>query len=76
MSPKTILRLARMYRPAIGKQAEMYGPDFKHEDWEAARFASDEAVRQCKYLIEHLDNRHDAVLFSRAVGMPGYINFR
>jgi hypothetical protein len=40
------------------------------------RAESDEAVNVAKYLIMHLDSRHDAVLFARAVGMPGYINMR
>jgi hypothetical protein len=27
-------------------------------------------------MIQHLENRHQAVTFAHAVGMPGYINLR
>ena len=37
---------------------------------------SDEAVSLAKYLICQLSNRHQAVTFAHAVGMPGYINIR
>lgn len=77
MSPKTILRMARPFRAAIGAHVPMIGrSDMDHEAYQRARADSDEAVSLAKYLIMHLDNRHDAVLFARAVGMPGYINMR
>ena len=77
MSPKTILRMARPFRAAIGAHVPMIGrSDMDYETYQRARAESDMAVQRAKYLIQHLDNRHDAVLFARAVGMPSYINMR
>lgn len=77
MSPKAILRMAKPFRAAIGAHNRM---DFLQngaaDAYYQARADSDIAVQRAKYLIQHLDNRHDAVLFARAVGMPGYINMR
>jgi hypothetical protein len=44
--------------------------------YQRAQADSDLAVQQAKYLIQQLADRHDAVLFANAVGMPGYINMR
>ena len=77
MSPRTILRMARLYRPLIGAHVQLIGQQHVSNDaYYEAQSASDEAVRQCKYLIQHLDSRHGAVLFARAVGLPEYINLR
>lgn len=76
MSPKTILRMAKPLRARIGAHARMIHTWTDHDAYERARADSEEAVSTAKYLIQHLDNRHDAALFARAVGMPGYINMR
>lgn len=77
MSPKTIIRMARPFRAVIGAHVPMIGrSDMDHETYARARAESDMAVQRAKYLIQHLENRHDAVLFARAVGMPGYIYMR
>ena len=77
MSPKTILRMAKPFKAAIGAHVPLIA-DFNvlYEDYQRARAESDIAEQGAKYLIQHLDNRHDAVIFARAVGMPGYINMR
>ena len=74
MHPKTIIRMARPLREKIGAHARLEWVD--SETQQRRRAESDEAVSVAKYLIMHLDSRHDAVLFARAVGMPGYINMR
>ena len=74
MHPKAIIRMARPLRAKIGAHTRMEWVDT--ETAQRARAESEEAVSVAKYLIMHLDNRHDAVLFARAVGMPGYINMR
>jgi hypothetical protein len=76
MSPRTIVRMAKPLRARIGAHVPMIGQQVDTETYQRARADSDEAVSLAKYLILHLDNRHDAVLFARAVGMPGYINMR
>lgn len=77
MNPKTILRMAKPFRAVIGAHVRLLGDsDTYHEDYQRARADSDMAVQRAKYLIQHLANRHDAVLFARAVGMPGYIYMR
>lgn len=75
MTPKAILRMAKPFKSVIGAHAQLIGDsNMTHEDYQRARADSDMAVQRAKYLIQHLANRHDAVLFARAVGMPGYIN--
>lgn len=78
MSPKAILRLAKPFRAVIGAHNRMpdMTPDGTADAYYRARADSDIAVQRAKYLIQHLENRHDAVLFARAVGMPGYIHMR
>ena len=77
MSPKAILRMAKPIKAAIGAHVPLIGDsDVLYEDYQRARAESDLAVQRAKYLIQHLANRHDAVIFARAVGMPGYINMR
>ena len=77
MSPKTILRMAKPFKAAIGAHQRIdYLTNGDSNAWHAAQRDSDAAVSLASYLIQHLDNRHDAALFARAVGMPGYINLR
>lgn len=77
MSPRTIVRMARPLHAVIGKHVQMIGDsNYTSDAYYEAQRHSDEAVSLAKYLIQHLENRHDAVLFARAVGMPGYINMR
>jgi len=72
MTPKAILRMAKPFKSTIGAHMRLPCGD----DYQRALADSDVAVQRAKYLIQHLQNRHDAVLFARAVGMPGYINMR
>jgi hypothetical protein len=74
MHPKSIIRMARPLREKIGAHMRMELVDTEIK--QRLRAESEEAVSVAKYLIMHLDSRHDAVLFARAVGMPGYINMR
>jgi predicted metal-dependent phosphotriesterase family hydrolase len=77
MNVRTAIRIARELRPAIGAHTRLIGnSNATQEQYEAAELASSEAVSLAKYLICHLDDRHAAVVFARAVGMPGYINLR
>lgn len=79
MSPRTVLRLARPLRAAIGAHHRLRYDDCPADYWDryaALREASDAAVRQVVYLIRFLADRHAAVLLARACGMPGYINLR
>ena len=77
MSPRTLIRMARPMKAVIGKHHQIIGDSSRTADeyYELQR-QSDEAVSLAKYLIQHLVNRHDAVVFASAVGMPGYINLR
>ena len=74
MNPKAIIRMARPLREKIGAHMRMEWVDT--ETKQRLRAESEEAVSVAKYLITHLDSRHDAVLFARALNMPGYINMR
>ena len=77
MNARTLIRLARPMKAAIGSHYRMIGcSDWTHEQYVEAQRQSDESVSLAKYLIQHLVNRHDAVVFASAVGMPGYINLR
>lgn len=76
MSTKTLLLIATELRKSIGKHVPLIGKQVPAEIYENARKESDEAVSLAKYLIMHLDSRHDAVTFANMVGMPGYINMR
>jgi hypothetical protein len=76
MSPKAILRMAKPFKSVIGAHVPMIGRQVDSDVYQRALSDSDVAVQRAKYLIQHLQNRHDAVLFARAVGMPGYINMR
>jgi len=77
MTPKAILRMAKPFKATIGAHVPLLGDSsVLYEDYQRAQADSDMAVQRAKYLIQHLTNRHDAVLFARAVGMPGYINMR
>lgn len=76
MTPRSILRMARPLRARIGAHVPLIGTGVDDAVYQRTRADSDEAVSAAKYLIQHLAVRHDAVLFARAVGMPGYINLR
>lgn len=76
MRDQTIHALAKPLRRVIGKHHQLIGKCAPQEQYLEAQRASDDAVSLAKYLIQHLDNRHDAVRFAHAVGMPGYINMR
>jgi len=76
MNIKTIIRMAKPLREVIGAHAHLIGTGCDTDVYQRARADSDLAVQQAKYLIMHLDNRHDAATFAKVVGMPGYINMR
>ena len=76
MNIKNIIRMAKPLRKVIGCHVPLIGTGCDDEVYQRARANSDLAVQQAKYLIQQLANRHDAVLFAKAVGMPGYINMR
>ena len=76
MSTKTLHLLANQLKKKIGKHVYLIGKQVESEVYHAAQRESDEAVSLAKYLIMHLDSRHDAVTFAHLVGMPGYINMR
>ena len=76
MNTKTIIRMAKPLRAVIGAHVHLIGTGCDADVYQRAQADSDLAVQQAKYLIQQLANRHDAVTFAHAVGMPGYINFR
>ena len=76
MKPKSIIRMAQPLRAIIGAHVPLIGTGCDNAVFQRARADSDDAVSLAKYLIMHLDNRHDAVIFAKCVGMPGYINMR
>ena len=76
MNIKNIINMAKPLRKVIGCHVPLIGTGCDDEVYQRARADSDLAVQQAKYLIQQLANRHDAVLFAKAVGMPGYINMR
>ena len=76
MSPKTIALIAKPLRAKIGAHARLLGTGCGYETYQRALSDSDIAVQQAKYLIQHLADRHAAVQFAHAVGMPGYIHMR
>ena len=77
MTPKTIKAIAKPLREKIGAHGRMLAqPSYSVDAYYRAQSDSDIAVQQAKYLIQHLENRHDAVQLAHAVGMPGYINLR
>jgi hypothetical protein len=77
MNIRTIASIARPLRKSIGAHHRMIGTlGWTHDEYMEAQRLSDEAVLLAKYLIQHLDDRHAAVMFASAVGMPGYINMR
>ena len=76
MNPRAIIRMARVVGTPIGKHVPLIGTGTDDSEYRIARAASDVAVSLAKYLICHLDSAHDARLFARAVGMPGYMYLR
>jgi hypothetical protein len=75
MRPRTIIRLARPLRAAIGAH-ERLPAGYDVDQYYEAQTASILALQQIKYLVQHLASRHDAALLARAVGMPNHINLR
>lgn len=77
---KNLHILARQLRKRIGAHYryanEAQWPGYNQDTYLELRRDSDEAASLAAYLIKHLDNRHQAVTFAQAVGMPGYINNR
>lgn len=76
---KNLHILARQLGKRIGAHYRYINkaqPNYNHDTYMELRRDSDEAVSLAAYLIKHLDNRHQAVVFAQAVGMPGYINHR
>lgn len=80
---KSILTLAKELRKDIGSHYRYHskmlgkpGSHGCHDVYMELQKKSDEAVHLADYLIQHLANRHQAVTFANAVGMPGYINKR
>ena len=76
---KNLHILARQLRKRIGahyRYTNKAQPNYNYDTYLELWRDSDEAVSLAKYLIQHLDNRHQAVTFAHAVGMPGYINMR
>lgn len=78
MTPKTINAIAKPLKAKIGAHMRLIGRQslVDADTYQRAQSDSDLAVQHAKYLIQHLANRHDAVQFAHAVGMPGYINMR
>lgn len=76
---KTLLTLANTLKKDIGahyRSINMSDTRRKHDAYLDLQAKSDKAVSLAKYLIMHLESRHDAVTFANMVGMPGYINMR
>jgi len=77
MNERAVLKMAKPFKELIGGHHRLIGKrGLTTEDYQEACRKSDEAVATCRYLICHLDDRHAAVVFARAVGMDGYINMR
>ena len=70
---KNLILLARQLRKSIGAHYRMIGnSNLTNDVFQDARTKNDEAVSLAKYLIQSLENRHQAELFAHQVGMPGY----
>ena len=77
MRTKTIQTIAAPMRKVIGSHYRLISSaHYSAETYAECRRDSDEAAALAKYLIQHLQDRHDAKRFADAVGMPGYINMR
>lgn len=76
MNTRDIHALAQSLRHRIGRHYRAAGVPGYADKYQQMRRDSDEAEGLAKYLIQHLDSRHDAVRFAAAVGMPGYIHTR
>jgi hypothetical protein len=76
---KNLLTLAKTLRKRIGAHYRYINTaqrNYTDDRYQELRRDSDEAVSLANYLIQHLQDRHQAVTFAHAVGMPGYINLR
>ena len=71
---KNLYKLAIQLRKTIGAHAHLIGKHGKHNEYYIAQSESDKAVSLAKYLIWHLQDRHQAEHFAHMVGMPGYLH--
>jgi len=71
---KNLYKLAMQLRKNIGAHAHFIGKHGKHNEYYIAQSESDKAVSLAKYLIWHLQDRHQAEHFAHMVGMPGYLH--
>ena len=69
---KTLYTLAKQLRKKIGAHVYLIGKQVKSDIYHNAQAESDEAVSLAKYLIQNLEDRHQAEIFAYQVGMPGY----
>ena len=77
MNPRAAIRLGLALQAPLGRHVQMIGDDTRTQDeYLQAQAASDRAGHLLRYLAQHLQDRHAAVLMCRAAGCPGYINFR
>jgi len=74
---KQMVRLGNVLSKPIGAHYRAIGrPGLTDPEYAELRRMSDESVALVKYLIQHLESRHAAVVLSKSAGMPGYINLR
>jgi hypothetical protein len=76
---QSLLMLAKSLKKDIGAHYKLLSRkpgSYTNEQYQELQRKSDEAAALAKYLIQMLDNRHQAVTFAHAIGMPGYINMR
>lgn len=69
---KTLYKLAKQLRKTIGAHVHLIGKQVQADIYYTAQAESDKAESLAKYLIWHLQDRHQAEIFAREVGMPGY----
>ena len=69
---KNLYKLAMQLRKKIGGHVHLIGQHAKADDYYHAQAESDKAVSLAKYLIWHLQDRYQAEIFAKQVGMPGY----
>ena len=70
------IKFAKSLGKVIGAHARLIGTGCTNDEYLAAQYASEEAVRMVKHIIQTVDNRHIAVIVSTFSGCPSYINWR
>ena len=71
------IKYARSLGKVIGQHARMIGNSgITQDEYLAAQFESDEAIRKVKHIVTSVENRHIAVIVATFSGCPSYINFR